>query len=216
MDHVTRAKWDSAAAAFDVMNGHGPERRWAPIKQKFFASMRGRILFLAVGTGLDIQFFPPGQDITGIDISPKMLAKARDRAAAYPGEMKLFEMDVHEMTFEPESFDQVFTSCTFCSVPDPVRGLRALRRVLKPGGELHMFEHTGSRWFPFNLMLNAMTPLSRRFGPEMNRPTVENVVRAGFEIREVENQFLDVVKTISAVVPSDAPAATISSSTGAS
>ena len=79
-------------------------------------------------------------------------------------------------------------------------GLAALRRVLKPGGELRMFEHTGSRYFPFNLMMNMMTPLSRRFGPEMNRPTVDNVVRAGFRLRQVNHLYLDVVKTIVAEV----------------
>ncbi len=62
-----------------------------------------------------------------------------------------------------------------------------------------MFEHTGSRFFPFGLMLDLATPLSRRGGPDLNRPTVENVERAGFEIREVRNYFLDVVKTIHAV-----------------
>jgi ubiquinone/menaquinone biosynthesis C-methylase UbiE len=206
MDLVTRAKWDAAAATFDLMNSRGPEKRWAPLKREFFATMRGKVLFLAVGTGLDIQFFPPGRDITGIDISPRMLEVARDRAAAYPGEFELLEMDVHELSFAPAAFDQVFTSCTFCSVPDPVRGLEALRRVLKPGGELRMFEHTGSRYFPFNLMLHLMTPLLSRFGPEMNRPTVENVRRAGFEIREVENFFLDVVKTVTAVAPGAAAA----------
>jgi hypothetical protein len=71
-------------------------------------------------------------------------------------------------------------------------------RVLVPGGELHMFEHTGSRYYPFRLMMNLMTPLSRRVGPEMNRPTVENVKAAGFELERVAHVFLDVVKTIHA------------------
>jgi hypothetical protein len=83
-------------------------------------------------------------------------------------------------------------------VPRPIEGLEALRRVLKPGGELHMFEHTGSRYFPFRIMMNVMTPLSRRFGPEMNRPTVENVKAAGFQLSAVQHVYLDVVKTISA------------------
>jgi hypothetical protein len=50
-------------------------------------------------------------------------------------------------------------------------------------------------------MLDVMTPLSRRAGPDLNRPTLENVVRAGFEILEVRNHFLDVVKTIYARRP---------------
>ena len=201
MDDVTRGKWDRAAAGFDLMNSRGPEWRWAPYKRAFFSSMQGRILFLAVGTGLDIPFFPPGQNITGIDISPRMIERAQGRASDYPGDMKLEVMDVHEMPYAPGSFDQVFTSCTFCSVPNPVAGLAALRRVLVPGGELRMFEHTGSRWFPFNLMLNVMTPLTRRIGPEMNRPTDENVRRAGFEGLEVRNVYLDVVKTVTARAP---------------
>jgi hypothetical protein len=62
-----------------------------------------------------------------------------------------------------------------------------------------MFEHTGSRWFPFNVMLDLMTPISRLNGPELNRPTVANVRKANFTIREVRNLYLDIVKTIIAV-----------------
>ncbi len=106
-----------------------------------------------------------------------------------------------ERRLQDESVDRVYTSCTFCSVPDPVAGLGQLRRVLVPGGELRMFEHTGSRWFPFNLMLHAMTPIARRLGPDLNRTTVRNVERAGFSIIEVPNIYLDVVKTITARAP---------------
>lgn len=193
---ATRRKWDAASKNFDLMSSRGPEKRWAPFKREFFSHMRGKILFLAAGTGLDFQFFPADRDITAIDISPKMIEKARVRAKRYPGRLELHVMDVHDMPFPEGSFDQVFTSCTFCSVPEPVVGLEALRRVLKPGGELRMFEHTGSRYFPFNLMMNVMTPLTRRFGPELNRATAENVARAGFHLREVNHLYLDVVKTI--------------------
>lgn len=62
-----------------------------------------------------------------------------------------------------------------------------------------MFEHTGSRYFPFNLFLNLMTPIASRIGPSLNRRTVENVQQAGFEVLEVKNVYLDVVKTIYAV-----------------
>lgn len=201
MDEVTARKWDRAAASFDMMNSTGPEKRWGPVKRELFARMRGEILFLAVGTGLDIAFFPPGQRITGIDISGEMLKRAAPRAAAYAGEMTLELRDVLELDFPDQRFDQVFTSCTFCSVPRPVEGLKQLLRVLKPGGEIHMFEHTGSRLFLVRQMMNWMTPLSRRFGPEMNRDTVANVRAAGFVVDRVRNVYLDVVKLIHAHRP---------------
>ena len=200
-DAVTQAKWDKIAPNFDFMAGRGPEVRWKPFKQELFGHMDGKILFLALGTGLDIPTFPPGKDITAIDISPRMIEQAQPRIAAYDGTIGAQVMDVHEMPFEPESFDQVYTSCTFCSVPNPVVGLKALYRVLKPGGRLFMFEHTGSRFYPFKNMMNLMTLLTQRLGPAMNRNTVGNVRAAGFKVTEVNNIFLDVVKTIKAVKP---------------
>jgi len=199
MDRLTQARWDKAAPSFDVMAGYGPEKRWEPYKTELFSRMgHGRVLFCALGTGLDIPFFPSGRRLVGIDISEKMLEVARPRIDAYDGEIDVRMLDVHDLPFEDHEFDQVFTSCTFCSVPNPVRGLEGLRRVLKPGGELHMFEHTGSKYYPFRWMMNAMTPLLRSRGTEMNRDTVANVEAAGFTLREVRHVFLDVVKTIHA------------------
>ncbi len=205
MDLQTQEKWDRVAPSFDLMSADGPERRWKPVKHALFSRMRpdANILFLALGTGLDIATFPPGCTITAIDISPKMLANARERLAAYDGKITAELMDVHDMSFADDSFDQVFTSCTFCSVPDPVNGLKALRRVLKPGGELHMFEHTGSKLFPFSFMMKLMSKASSRFGPELDRDTVANVRAAGFAIQAVNHVFLDTVKTIHAINPGD-------------
>lgn len=199
MDRLTQARWDKAAPSFDVMAGYGPEKRWEPYKTELFSRMgHGRVLFCAIGTGLDIPFLPPGRKFVGIDISEKMLEVAQPRIDAYDGEIDVRTMDVHDLPFEDDEFDQVFTSCTFCSVPNPVQGLSGLRRVLKPGGELYMFEHTGSKYYPFRWMMNAMTPLLRSRGTEMNRDTVANVEAAGFTLREVRHVFLDVVKTIHA------------------
>jgi ubiquinone/menaquinone biosynthesis C-methylase UbiE len=77
--------------------------------------------------------------------------------------------------------------------------LRELYRVLKPGGQILMFEHVRSRIGPLGVVLDLMTPLSRRVGPDLNRDTVGNVQKAGFRIRREENVYLDIVKIIEGV-----------------
>ena len=194
-DFVTQRKWDKAAPTFDFMASRGAEKRWQPFKRRLYANMNGNILFLA----LDISCFPPDKTITAIDISPAMLKLAQPRIDAYPGDLRALCMDVHQMNFPDDHFDQVFTSCTFCSVPRPVQGLEQLYRVLKPGGHLYMFEHTGSRYYPFKPVMQLMSLLTEKFGPAMDRATEANVVSAGFRLQQVDNLFLDVVKTIHAV-----------------
>jgi hypothetical protein len=72
--------------------------------------------------------------------------------------------------------------------------------VLKPGGQILMFEHVRSRIGPVGF-LDLMTPLSRRVGPDLNRDTVGNVQKAGFRIRREENVYLDIVKIIEGIKP---------------
>jgi ubiquinone/menaquinone biosynthesis C-methylase UbiE len=198
VDLEARRKWDFASRNYDLLN-FAEVRRLGPHKRRLFTKMRGATLFVSAGTGNDFQFFPPGQHVVAIDISPKMLERAAKKAAAYPGKIELREMDVCELPFADDSFDTVATVCTFCSVPRPVLGLRELHRVLKPGGQILMFEHVRSKIGPFGIFLDLMTPLTRCFGPDMNRDTVGNVQKAGFRLRREENVYLDIVKIIEAL-----------------
>lgn len=200
MDLACQAKWDRASRTYDWMTW-GDERRFGAAKTRLFRRMQGRCLMLAAGTGHDFQYFPPGLTITAIDISPQMIECARARAGAYAGTLDLRVMDVQALEFPDESFDTVATACTFCSVPDPVRGLRELYRCLRPGGQLLMFEHVRSRLGPIALLQDLLTPITRRMGPEMNRDTVGNVLRAGFDVCREQNAYVDVVKAIEARRP---------------
>lgn len=200
MDPTLQAKWDRASRAYDYM-AWGDERRLGPAKRRLFSKMTGRCLMLAAGTGNDFQYFPSGLTITAIDISPGMIERARPKSAAYNGTLDLRLMDVQALEFADQTFDTVVTVCTFCSVPDPIRGLCELYRCVKPGGQLLMFEHVRSRVGPIAIFQDLMTPLSRLMGPEMNRDTVGNVLRAGFELLSDANVYVDVVKAIEARRP---------------
>jgi ubiquinone/menaquinone biosynthesis C-methylase UbiE len=198
IDEATRKKWDHAAKCLDRLSA-ADDRRFAPVKQRLFSKMYGKSLMVAAGTGNDFKHFPPGQDIVALDISPKMLEMAAPRAVGYPGTLTLKEADVCNLDYPDNTFDTVLTVCTFCSVPKPILGLTELHRVLKPGGQILMFEHMRSAVAQFGVLLDLMTPLSRRFGPELNRDTVGNVLKAGFKLRRVENVYLDIVRIIEAV-----------------
>jgi ubiquinone/menaquinone biosynthesis C-methylase UbiE len=190
-------KWNQAAKTFDFMNS-GVERRYGSYKRALFAKSRGKVMLVAAGTGLDFSLFPPDLDIVAIDFSPQMVVQAKLKAARYRGRLEVVEANVQDLEFPDNSFDTVVTSCTFCSVPDPVQGLKEIRRVLKPDGQMLMFEHVRPGNFLLGAMMDLMTPIVRKRGPELNRPTADNIRRAGFKITREFNVYLDMVKLFEA------------------
>jgi len=190
-------KWDNAAACFDFMN-RGVELRFGEDKEKCFSQAEGLTLLVAVGTGLDLPYFSDSHNLVGIDISEKMLEKAKEKLEGRI-HTHLTRTDVHNLPFPDETFDTVVTSCTFCSVPDPVRGLKELNRVLKKGSSILMFEHVRSDIFWMGPMMDIMTKASRHFGPDLNRRTKDNVIKAGFKLTREVNLYLDMVKLFEGV-----------------
>lgn len=172
--------------------------RRGPAKAALFADMRGKVLFVAAGTGTDFAAFPPGRNITAIDISDEMLHRAAQRAGSYPGYLRLLKADALALPFPDASFDTAVTSCTMCSVPDPVRALRELHRVLRPDGRLLMFEHVRSRQRLLGWTLDLMTLWTRLTGTEMNRDTLANTRAAGFRVTDVRSAYLDIILAVRA------------------
>lgn len=199
-DERTRAairKWNRAAKTL-ATDSRGERMRYGAYKRALFAGATGRTLLVAAGTGLDFKYLPAGIEVTAIDFSPTMLGYAEERLAESASPIDLVEADVTRLHFEDLHFDTVLTSCTFCSVPDPVRGLRELHRVLTDRGRMLMFEHVRPSNLYLGLMMDLMNPLFRRLGPEINRRTAENLERAGFRITHEYNVFLDMVKLFEA------------------
>jgi ubiquinone/menaquinone biosynthesis C-methylase UbiE len=157
-----------------------------------------KILEVGVGTGKNLSYYPEGLDITGIDFSKNMLQKSRDKIKDKKS-IRLIEMDAQNMKFADNTFDTVVTSFVFCSVPDPIEGLKEIRRVCKNNGKILMFEHMRSNnevagkfmdiinFIPFNI-----------WGANINRKTLENLDKAGFNEVDIEYQdvWRDIVKLI--------------------
>lgn len=189
--------WDLRAEFYDLCEGSALRR--GPQKASLFRNMMGRTLFVATGTGLDIRHFPPLREIVAIDISERMLRKAEARRRNYRGVLRFVQANALNLCFPDGSFDTVATSCTMCSVPEPIPVFREFHRVLRPAGQLLMFEHVRSRNLILGLALDPMTLWTRLVGTEMNRDTLGNATRAGFRFTRIESAYLDIILSMRAV-----------------
>ena len=156
-----------------------------------------RLLEAGVGSGKNIKYYPDGIEIYAIDFSPEMLKEAEKKATKYNKKLKLIEMDIQNLDFEDDYFDLIVTSCVFCSVPDPVKGLKELKRVLKEDGRIIMLEHMRSQNEFVGKMMDLFNWISLyTWGANINRKTIENIERSGLKLVTVNNLMSDIVKEI--------------------
>jgi ubiquinone/menaquinone biosynthesis C-methylase UbiE len=117
-----------------------------------------------------------------------MVERAKQRAAKQRIDARIVEGDVQSLEFSDDSFDAAAATFVFCSVPDPVLGLRELARVVRPGGSIFLMEHVRSKTPLLGRLMDVVNPVVRSLmGPNINRDTVRNVQRAGLAISQVEN-----------------------------
>lgn len=181
--------YDRVAAVYDLYTAPMEALGGRRARQRLFGSACGRVLELGIGTGLSLPSYPPGAELTGIDISPRMLARARRRAHRMGLKADLEVADIEQLPYPDASFDTVTAACVFCSVGDPVRGLREAARVVRPAGRVLLYEHVRPRNPVLGKLTDLVSPLTRRlFGPELNRPTERNVETAGLHITEVRRR----------------------------
>jgi len=183
-----KARFDRIAWIYDLMESPMEWMSVSDWRRELIGAVSGKVLEVGVGTGKNLPYYPPGTELAGVDISPKMLNRAREKAEALGMKVNLSVMDVEEMTFPDESFDYVVSTFVFCSVPDPLRGLQEVRRVLRKQGAALFLEHVRSENRILGYIMDLLNPVVRSLiGPNINRRTVENVKKSGLEIIFVED-----------------------------
>lgn len=158
-----------------------------------------RILEVGVGTGKNFPYYPKNADITAIDLSDKMLARAIGKASEQNIKVHLQQMDVENLEFEDNIFDTIVATFVFCSVPNPIRGLVELERVCKSGGKVVLLDHVLSVNRTLGGLMNIANPLVvRMMGANINRRTVENVSSSGLVVEKVTDLQAGIFKLIEA------------------
>jgi ubiquinone/menaquinone biosynthesis C-methylase UbiE len=161
----------------------GDQRGWATSRA------RGRVLELAVGTGLNLPRYPDAvEHVLGIDLSEQMLERARARIAGQRlDRVEVRQGDVEHLDLPDASVDSVVSTYSLCTVADPAAVLREARRVLVPGGRLVLVEHGPARTWWIRTVQRVINPFAKRWQADdllrAPRPLAE---AAGFTIIEAD------------------------------
>ena len=197
-----RRVWDAYAPRYDRAIRLLERLQFRGGREWVCSQARGEVLEVAVGTGLNLPFYPAGVRLTGVDLSPEMLTAARARAAELGRDADLREADAEALPFPDASFDTVVCTLAMCAVPDERAAIGEMRRVLRPGGRLLLLDHIGSSWWPIwagQRLLEMVTV--RTAGEHQTRRPLPVLLAAGFAIEESERLKAGTVERVAAVKP---------------
>jgi ubiquinone/menaquinone biosynthesis C-methylase UbiE len=162
-------------------------RELEPYRRRLLAQASGRVLEIGVGAGANLPFYTGrASEVVGIEPHPRLIAKAaHGRAAIVAG-------SAEELPFPNRSVDTVVTTFTFCTIPDPIRALREMRRVLKTSGQLLFVEHGLAPEESVRRWQHRLTPVWKRFtgGCHLDRPIAGLVEDAGFAMEHVSTGYM--------------------------
>lgn len=164
-----------------------PERaRWVPLA-------RGVVLEVGVGSGLNLPIYSREvRKLYALDPSEELLRMARSRAARAAFPVEFLCRPAEAIPLADGSVDDIVTTWTLCTIPDPVAALQEMRRVLRPEGRLIFVEHGRSSDAAVVRWQDRLTPLWRRVagGCHLNRPIDRLLRSGGFEAVEMNRGYV--------------------------
>jgi len=181
------------AAGYDHLMA-GPEKAGLRAHRRALISQAaGHVLEIGGGTGANLPFYGDGvETLTLTEPEPPMVRRLERRLRDSSRAGLLLRAPAEDLPFDDDSFDVAVSTLVLCTVDDQPRALRELRRVLKPGGRLLFIEHVRADEPRLGRWQDRLNGLQTRVGHgcNCNRPTVESIRRAGFEITELERDVL--------------------------
>src|ERR1700751_5247699 len=162
-------------------------------RQALLAAATGDVLEIGAGTGTNLRYYGDSvQTLTFTEPEKPMVRRLQKRILERRPYAKLLRAPAEDLPFNDDSFDTVGATLVLCTVDDQPRALRELRRVLRPGGRLLFIEHVRSDDEQLARWQDRMMPPNRALvcGCHCNRPTLDGIREAGFEVTELERDSI--------------------------
>jgi ubiquinone/menaquinone biosynthesis C-methylase UbiE len=197
-----RSVWEAMAPRYDHDIKFWERVQFAGGRDWVCSRATGNVLEVAIGTGRNLPFYPPDVTLTGIELSPAMLAIAHQRASELGLDVDLREADAEDLPFDDHSFDTVVCTLSLCTIPNHAKAITEMSRVLRPDGHLLLLDHIGSRWWPvwaIQRLIDVFTV--RAAGEHMTRRPAPLLPAAGLQITESQQLKLGTVERVHARQP---------------
>lgn len=163
---------------------------------------RGAVLEVAIGTGRNLPFYPRGIRHVGIDLTPAMLAIARDRAHHLGIDVDLIVSDAQALPFVDASFDTAVCTLALNAIPDDRAAIAEMYRVLRPGGKLLLLGHVASHHRVVRAVQRLLEKKSMPIaGDHQTRQPLPILVAIGFTIERQARSKAGIIQCITAVKP---------------
>jgi ubiquinone/menaquinone biosynthesis C-methylase UbiE len=197
-----RGYYDDIADDYDTYVGYMERLLFGEDRQWVGEQACGDVLEIAVGTGRNLPYYPPHARLTGVDLTPGMLAVARRRAASLGRAADLRIGDAQTLDFSDASFDTVVATLALSSIPNDRQALTEAWRVLRPGGRLLLVEHVRSPHRLVRTIQRILNPLSVRLhANHLLRDPLDHLEDVGFVAERVERAKWGLMERVSARKP---------------
>jgi ubiquinone/menaquinone biosynthesis C-methylase UbiE len=163
-------------------------------RKKVVPLAEGRVLEIGIGAGHNLPFYDASRvsKVIGLEPSPEMRARAKKAAAGTKLDIDFVDLKAEEIPLDDRSIDTVLVTYTLCTIPDVMRALQGMRRVLKPTGKLIFCEHGEAPDESVRLWQKRLEPAWKVIGGgcHLSRPIPKLIKDSGFEIRTIETMYL--------------------------
>jgi ubiquinone/menaquinone biosynthesis C-methylase UbiE len=169
------------------------------VRARVAAGLSGEVLEVGFGSGRNVAHYPAAVTrVFAVDPAQTGRKLAARRVAASSVPIEYIGLDGQSLPLPADSVDHALTTWTLCTIPDPQRALREIRRVLRPGGALHFVEHGRSTDPPVARWQDRLTPVQRRIagGCHLNRPIDTLIADSGLELTRLDRYYLRGLKSL--------------------